>query len=518
MKADLRGEAEAGSKARAVADPFAVDLFAASQKRGSASTTDAPVEGSQARVETIEAGAHQQEPSVGAAAHALSSWSAALPRISRREAEFSAMLSALPPSFSARSIGACARVLARLARVAPEDVAFETVSFREVSLSDWAASRAEDTAPRVYVLVAIEPETALVAVEAEAGFASALAGLMLGDGGGGAPDALRSPSQIERAIIEFLSLSLIHELNREARTPLFRLAALTTETPASLGGRPHIAASSGPAQAHEKAPSQPAHASPVEVTGARALISTLRVSVSSQVGLVRIIFDARTLAALEARSNPLLSNWRGTDDEGDQRVARLKRLAADVALHLLVGETGVDVAGLAELECGDVVLVERPYVAWREDRIDGEVTVRAGAGMSVLIEGNVVSDASEQGVEDRSGTAGNLRLAMRRVSAREAGRADAERIGMAEDDAVNFEPGAEEASVLDALLLTVRVELAARRITLDELSRLRAGQILELGCRATDPVELVADGRRIASGELVDVEGQLGVRVTRLLN
>ena len=516
MKADLRGEAEAGSKARAVADPFAVDLFAASQKRGPAGTTDAPVEGSQARVETIEAGAHP-EPSVGAAAHALSSWSAALPRISRREAEFSAMLSALPPAFSARSIGACARVLARLARVAPEDVAFETVSLREVSLGDWAASRAEDTAPRVYVLVAIEPETALVAGEAEAGFASALTGLMLGDGGG-APDALRSPSQIERAIIEFLSLSLIHELNREARTPLFRLAALTTETPASLGGRPHIAASSGPAQAHEKAPSQPAHASPVEVTGARALISTLRVSVSPQVGLVRIIFDAKTLAALEARSNPLLSNWRGTDDEDNQRVARLKRLAADVALHLLVGETGVDVAGLAELECGDVVLVERPYVAWREGRIDGEVTVRAGAGMSVLIEGNVVSAASAQGTEDQRGTAGDLRLAMRRVSAKEAGRADAERIGMAEDDAVNFEPGAEEASVLDALLLTVRVELAARRITLDELSRLRAGQILELGCRATDPVELVADGRRIASGELVDVEGQLGVRVTRLLN
>jgi flagellar motor switch/type III secretory pathway protein FliN len=30
-------------------------------------------------------------------------------------------------------------------------------------------------------------------------------------------------------------------------------------------------------------------------------------------------------------------------------------------------------------------------------------------------------------------------------------------------------------------------------------------------------VELVADGRRVAVGELVDVEGRLGVRVTRLV-
>jgi flagellar motor switch/type III secretory pathway protein FliN len=85
-----------------------------------------------------------------------------------------------------------------------------------------------------------------------------------------------------------------------------------------------------------------------------------------------------------------------------------------------------------------------------------------------------------------------------------------------EDESELGEETAAESGLLDNLLLTVRVELPARRISLEELTRLRAGQILDLDCRATDPVELVADGRSVATGELVDIEGRLGVRVTRL--
>jgi type III secretion protein Q len=46
---------------------------------------------------------------------------------------------------------------------------------------------------------------------------------------------------------------------------------------------------------------------------------------------------------------------------------------------------------------------------------------------------------------------------------------------------------------------------------------LRVNQILDLGCKATDPVDLIVDGRRIARGELVDIEGRLGVRITQVL-
>jgi type III secretion protein Q len=76
----------------------------------------------------------------------------------------------------------------------------------------------------------------------------------------------------------------------------------------------------------------------------------------------------------------------------------------------------------------------------------------------------------------------------------------------------------EEVTVLlDGLMITVRVELAARTLRLDEVGLLRAGQILELGCTATDLVNLCVEGHRIARGELVDIEGHLGVRLTQVL-
>ncbi|MCV4820728.1 FliM/FliN family flagellar motor C-terminal domain-containing protein, partial [Escherichia coli] len=65
------------------------------------------------------------------------------------------------------------------------------------------------------------------------------------------------------------------------------------------------------------------------------------------------------------------------------------------------------------------------------------------------------------------------------------------------------EANEEAARLLDGVMLTLRVEMAARRLTLDELARLRVGQILDLGCSATDPVALVVEGKRIATGELV---------------
>ena len=74
----------------------------------------------------------------------------------------------------------------------------------------------------------------------------------------------------------------------------------------------------------------------------------------------------------------------------------------------------------------------------------------------------------------------------------------------------------EEGEALGGLLLTLRVQMAARRARLEELSQLRVGQVLPLGRTASDPVDLVIDGRRIAEGELVEIEGSLGVRVTEI--
>ena len=64
--------------------------------------------------------------------------------------------------------------------------------------------------------------------------------------------------------------------------------------------------------------------------------------------------------------------------------------------------------------------------------------------------------------------------------------------------------------------IEVTVELGRRRMSLGEVSRLDVGSVVELDTLAGEPLVLYANGRRIATGEAVVVDGQFGVRVQAL--
>ena len=68
-------------------------------------------------------------------------------------------------------------------------------------------------------------------------------------------------------------------------------------------------------------------------------------------------------------------------------------------------------------------------------------------------------------------------------------------------------------SLLADVELEVSVELGRRRLPLSEVARLRVGSIVELDTEAGEPLVVYANGRRIATGEAVVVDGQLGVRI-----
>ncbi|HLM56069.1 MAG TPA: FliM/FliN family flagellar motor switch protein [Pyrinomonadaceae bacterium] len=226
---------------------------------------------------------------------------------------------------------------------------------------------------------------------------------------------------------------------------------------------------------------------------------------------MRIVYGPEALAALDEMRSPLLARGDGLA----AKLARYEKFCAGARLSVLVGETGVAPSDLAGLEPGDVVVVERGFGGWGEwagggAAAGGTLRARVGAGDNVLVSGAAAAWESPGG-----GRADALRLLVEEVEVSEARGHEAGRLRM-EDESELGEETAAESGLLDNLLLTVRVELPARRISLEELTRLRAGQILDLDCRATDPVELVADGRPVATGELVDIEGRLGVRVTRL--
>jgi len=167
--------------------------------------------------------------------------------------------------------------------------------------------------------------------------------------------------------------------------------------------------------------------------------------------------------------------------------------------------------------------VEKPLLRWRNQRPTGSLSLRIGDAAETLLTSEVSSeigigepaeDSTAEAKPKEMSQGGSIKVRVRATIISPPPQF-AERLTM--DEEVGNSEVMADPSLIEAVMLTVHVELGARRLRLDELSRLRANQILDLGCNATDPVDLVVDGRRIARGELVDIDGRLGVRIMQII-
>jgi len=206
-------------------------------------------------------------------------------------------------------------------------------------------------------------------------------------------------------------------------------------------------------------------------------------------------------------ANPLLNRKDlRVDHYFERRRELFQAIVSDVTLAIVVGETDVTVEELRCLEAGDVVLISRPAGFWSTGAEGQSAQVMVSEGEAHFIRGRI--SASENG--QLILTAANL------VSPQKDPNSNNPEIDKMDHDTNGKKIFGEDGEALGGLLLTLHVQMAARRARLEELSQLRVGQVLQLGRTANDPVDLVIDGRRIAEGELVDIEGSLGVRVTEI--
>jgi type III secretion protein Q len=137
---------------------------------------------------------------------------------------------------------------------------------------------------------------------------------------------------------------------------------------------------------------------------------------------------------------------------------------------------------LAALEPGDVVVPDRTRLA------RGEHGFYGGASLHAL--------------GQRGGAAARCWIEQRalRIEAIEHG-----------EHAMNDETDP-EALVKDAPI-ELCVELARFTVRLEEVLGLRVGEVWSTGCAIGERVVLTANGRAIARGELVDIDGDIGVRI-----
>jgi len=65
--------------------------------------------------------------------------------------------------------------------------------------------------------------------------------------------------------------------------------------------------------------------------------------------------------------------------------------------------------------------------------------------------------------------------------------------------------------------LAVTLRFGGRRMLLKDILDLCTGSVVELDQELQDPVELLLDGKPVARGEVVVVDGNYGLRVTELI-
>ena len=76
---------------------------------------------------------------------------------------------------------------------------------------------------------------------------------------------------------------------------------------------------------------------------------------------------------------------------------------------------------------------------------------------------------------------------------------------------------AHDVDLLDEVEMDLRVELGRTQMRLEEVLRLRKGSVIALDKLAGDPVDIFANGRLIARGEVLVMNDNFCVRVTELV-
>ena len=103
------------------------------------------------------------------------------------------------------------------------------------------------------------------------------------------------------------------------------------------------------------------------------------------------------------------------------------------------------------------------------------------------------------------------------------------------DPAMMWAPPAEEAAMpppvapalaapgvplaaLSGIKVELKVVLGRARMKVGELLSLNRGDVVELDRKAVEPVDVLVNDRLVARGEVVLVEGRIGVRLTEIVS
>lgn len=86
------------------------------------------------------------------------------------------------------------------------------------------------------------------------------------------------------------------------------------------------------------------------------------------------------------------------------------------------------------------------------------------------------------------------------------------------DDSNQNDAGIDNLKVLENIEVKLTVEVGSTELKIRDLLRLNEGSVVELERLAGDPLDILANGVKIAKGEVVMVGERFGIRFTEVTN
>ena len=407
-----------------------------------------------------------------------------LPVVTAREARLLKQLAyALPEVFEMGP--QFAKVHARVGELLGAKLEVAVDSVQMVAATDLARYVGNPTFAAVLVS---EPSKPRSFFEIELGLAHAAVDAMLG--GSGEAVAVRRLTDIEEGLLMYLMLEVLKawadgpELG-VPRLRLERVAKGVDDMVGSLADETHV------------------------------LVRQLRVKYGKTSGFWRFYLPAS-----------LLDSGRSTRDAASARATLSSNLARNGArlsgvrstLRAEIGLVAISAGDLAGLSPGDWVMTG-DLTARCDKGAAGTVELKVGKGFA----GAAAAKVALVGGSYRATVTGFVaphrpQAAVKEEDAAQAEEAEAESAG--DDERVDsVSEGADVAAGQDLLSdvpMQLAIELARVPVTAEEIVALKVGHVIDLAKGAGAPVDLSVNGKIVARGELVEVDGNLGVRIVSL--
>lgn len=397
-----------------------------------------------------------------------------LEKVSRFSLGFLNQLEALMPGLYSGTDGV-KKVQTRLSEVIGEPVRIKPEFSRVVATRDLRKYVRE---PSFFCVVASAPEQARSVMDVDLDLAHAIIDVLLG--GDGNSVALKPLGDIENGMMSYVVLELLKSIAPSLSQSFSRL---TLEGVADDFGV----------------------ASRCFAEDSHVIVAQVKVGVGKHIGSLRFLLSASALAKIELPVH---------NAEANAQLALLFRQrqnllsGVNAALRLEIGHARLHWKELRGLNLGDVILLDGSTA--RPDTEDGgTVKMCFGHGEKGFLEAQL--DLHEGLYQARV-----TRVCRGPMVGQSAGAAADGDLGNSEEFNVNSNESSEMVELMDDIPLHLSVEMARLPMLAHEVVQMKVGQVLELNRGVGEAVDLAVNGKVVGRGELVEVDGQLGVRITQL--